>query len=115
MPEIPPLFDNGDIFADYLSKAEIFNSYFALQCTPLDDNDETPSLCLRTPLSLSTINVSEEQTPHMIRAMGPSKARDGDSISAHMINIFDSSIVSPLKIIFDTCICERRFPEECKK
>ena len=115
MPVIPPLFDNGDIVCDYLSKAEIFNSYFALQYTPLDVNDETPSLCLRTPLSLSIINVSLEQILHMIWAMGPSKARDWDGISAHMINIFDSSIVSPLKIIFDTCICERRCPEECKK
>ena len=45
--------DNGDNISDYLNKADIFNSYFALhQCTPLDDKDEVTSLCLRTPLGL---------------------------------------------------------------
>ena len=114
MPEISPLFDNGDIVSDYLSKAELFNSYFALQCTPLDDNDEVPSLCLRTPLSLSTIKVSEEQILYMIRVLDPNKACCWDGISSHMIKIGDSSIVSPLEIMFDTCICERTFAEKWK-
>ena len=77
MLEIPPLFHNGDIVSDCLSKVEIFNSYFALQCTPLDDYDEVPSFCLRTPLSFSTIKVSEEQIIYMNRAVYPNKTCGG--------------------------------------
>ena len=28
MPTIPPLFENGEIVADYLNNADIFNNYF---------------------------------------------------------------------------------------
>ena len=74
MPTIPPLFDNGEIVTDYLSKAEIFNNYFASQCTPFDENDEVPHLRLRTPLSLSFVTFSQEKILDLIRALNPNKA-----------------------------------------
>ena len=115
MSEILPLFDNDDIVSDYLNKAEMFNSYFALQCTALDGNAEVPSLHLRTPLSRSTIKISGEKILEMIRTLDPNKACGWDGISSHMIKICESSIVAPLKITFDTCIRERTFPEKWKK
>ena len=61
MPNLPPLFENGEIVTDYSSKAEIFNTYFASQCTPFDENDVVPNIQLRTPLSLSLVIISEEK------------------------------------------------------
>ena len=49
------LLENGEIVTDYSSKAEIFNTYFASQCTPFDENDVVPNIQLRTPLSLSLV------------------------------------------------------------
>ena len=37
MPIIPPLLENDEIVFDYAKKAELFNDYFANQCTPLDN------------------------------------------------------------------------------
>ena len=71
VPEMPPLFDNGDIVSDYLNKAEIFKNYFALQCTALNGNHEVPSFHLGTSLSLSTIKISEAQILEMIRTLDP--------------------------------------------
>ena len=56
----PPLSDNGEIVTDYLSKAEIFNDYFASQCTPFDETDVVPCLQLRTQLKLSSVIYSKE-------------------------------------------------------
>ena len=56
MPTIPPLFENGEVVTDYSSKAEIFNNYFAAQCTPLDDGIDLPRVELRTPLTLSLLH-----------------------------------------------------------
>ena len=35
IPSIPPLFANGQIVTDFLSKADIFNTFFSQQCTDI--------------------------------------------------------------------------------
>ena len=52
MPVIPPLLDNGELVTDYQCKADIFNNYFASQCTPLDNFDGVPEVPQRTHLFL---------------------------------------------------------------
>ena len=78
MPTIPPLSDNGEIVTDYFGKAEIFNNYFASQCTPLDDNDELPLFLSRTPLSLSSVTISTEKILDLIRSLDPNKSSGFD-------------------------------------
>ena len=96
MPTIPPLMENGEIITDYLGKAEIFNNYFASQCTPLDENDELPPLRVLTPLSLSSITISSEKILDIIRRLDPNKSSGWDGVSSRMIKICDSSIVTPI-------------------
>ena len=112
MPNIPPLFENGEIVTDYSSKAEIFNAYFASQCTPFDENDVVPNIQLRTPLSLSLDIISEEKMIDIIRALDPNKSSGWDGLSPRMIKICDSSITKPIKIIFETCIREGIYPDK---
>ena len=81
LPTIPPLLDNGEIITDFHSKAEIFNKYFALQCTPLDDKDEVPFFHSRTPLTLSSVPVSQEKIIGAIRALDPNKSSGWDGVS----------------------------------
>ena len=114
LPIIPPLFDNGEIVTDYLSKAEIFNTYFASICTPFDNGDEIPQLPLKTALSLQSISISQEKILSIIRALNPNKSSGWDKVSPRMITICDSSIVIPLQIIFETCIREGIFPDKWK-
>ena len=62
MPDILPLFDNGEIF-----------DHFALQCTPFDEGDVVPNVQLRTPLSLS--NGWDGLSPRMIKICDSSIAK----------------------------------------
>ena len=114
MPNIPPLFENGEIVTGYSSKAEIFNTYFASQCTPFDENDVVPNIQLRTPLRLSLVIISEEKMIDIIRALDPNKSSGWDGLSPRMIKICDSSITKPIKIIFETCIREGIYPDKWK-
>ena len=99
---------------DYSEKAEIFNKYFAAQCTPLGESDELPNILPKTNLSLTTLHVSEEKILAIIRGFDPNKSSGWDNLSPRMLKMCHSSIVSPLKIIFETCIREGVFPEKWK-
>ena len=108
------MFEDGEIITDYLDKAEIFNNYFASQCTPLNENDELPQLHVRTHLSLSSITITSDKILDIIRRLDPHKSSGWDSVSARMIKICDSSIATPIQIIFKTCIREGTFPDMWK-
>ena len=58
--------------------------------------------------------ITSEKILSIIRALDPNKSSGWDKVSPRMIKICDSSIVIPLKIIFETCIREGIFPEKWK-
>ena len=64
---------------------------------------------------LSNTNISEEKLLRVIRALNPSKAYGWDGISVRMIKICDSSLVLPLKMIFELCLIKCSFPEAWKR
>ena len=101
MSLISPLFENVDIVTDYLSKAEIFNTYFATQCTPFDESDEVTQLPLITYSSLTSIKITEEKILSIIRGLDPNKSSGWDKLYPRMITICDSCIVALFKIIFE--------------
>ena len=57
---ITPIFDNGTLVSNFKNKAEIFNKYFAKQCTPLENDSILPLMvnCM-TENRLSTFVIDE--------------------------------------------------------
>ena len=47
IPVIPPIFHDNKYITDFKQKAEIFNSHFSKQCSPLINNSKIPSECSR--------------------------------------------------------------------
>ena len=94
MPIIPPLLENDEIVFDYAKKAELFNDYFANQCTPLDNASVLPPFEYKTLHRLSTFSITNEMIINIIRSLDPNKSSGWDNISSHMIKICDSSIYS---------------------
>ena len=45
IPVVPPTFQDNKYIRDFKQKAEIFNSHFSKQCTPLINNSKIPSEC----------------------------------------------------------------------
>ena len=44
IPSILPLLVNGEMISNFSKKAEIFNKFFASQCTPLSNTSTLPPL-----------------------------------------------------------------------
>ena len=57
IPCIPPLFHDNKFITDFKEKSEIFNSFFAKQCSLIDNGSTLPSLFpLITEKSLSDVH-----------------------------------------------------------
>ena len=56
IPAIPPLLVNGDLIATFSEKDDLFNKFFADQCTPLN---KLPPLYLEIDKKLCNLSINE--------------------------------------------------------
>ena len=64
---------------------------------------------------LSTIDFSTDDIVKIIRNLDPNKAHGHEMISIRMIEICDTSICRPLKLIFQSCLESGSFPMNGKR
>ena len=116
IPGIPPLLHNGRFTMDFKEKAELFNDFFTRQYSLFNDNSRLSSvLTKKTCKSLSSVEFSKYDILKIIRNLNPNKAHGHDIISIGMLKICDESICKPLRIIFQLCLENGKFPSEWKK
>ena len=98
------------------TKANIFNKFFAEQCTPLKNDSKLPSnQIFLTQSPLSFIDFSEDEILKIIRALNIYKAHGHDDISIRMIKICDKSLLKPLIILFQNSTKSSYYPDAWKK
>ena len=114
IPIIPSLWENSIFVSDCADKAELFNNCFASQCTPLDTGSVLPQFQLKTRHTLTDILFDDVTILGIIRSINPIKSSGWDSISPRMLKICDSSIVKPIRFIFETCLKTGIFPGKWK-
>ena len=120
IPIIPPLWENGIFVSDCADKAELFNNLFASQPPPpppphtLDTGSVLPQFQLKTRHTLTDILFDDVTILGIIRSINPIKSSGWDSISPRMLKICGSSIVKPLRFIFETCLKTGIFPGKWK-
>ena len=86
VPNIPPLLVNNELITEFEAKANIFNKYFASQCTTINNNSVLPStLNHLTDDKLSSFNISSEVISQLIKNLDPNKAHGHDEISVKML------------------------------
>ena len=101
IPLIPPLLVNDKFVTDMKTKADIFNKFFAEQCTPLkNDSKILINEIFLTQSRLSSLDFNEDEILKIIRALNIHKAHGHDDISIRMIKICDKSLLKPLTILF---------------
>ena len=83
IPLIPPLFHGNEYVTDFKKKAELFNSFFAKQCSlvlPLNLHFTTKKL-------LDTLTFSNNDIEKIIQNLDQNKAHGHDKISIRKIKI----------------------------
>ena len=74
IPKIPPIRHNNTFLTDTLVKANIFNSFFAKQCSLIETGSELPAKYLLTHHRLESVNLDLAKILSAIRAFDVSKA-----------------------------------------
>ena len=100
-PLIPPLSVNNNFITDIKTKANIFNKFFAEQCTPLKNDGVLPvNQMFLTQSRLGTLDFNENEILKIIRALNIHKVHGHDDIPIRMIQICDRALTKPLIILF---------------
>ena len=113
IPIIPPLYHNGNFITDFCQKAELFNSFFAEQCSILLNSSKLPTnLAPRTDQSLTSINFSQDDILKIIQNLNSNKVHGPDKINILMIKICIKLLCKPLEMTFKSCILKGEYPSE---
>ena len=116
IPCIPPLFHQNKYVTDFKKKAELFNCFFAKQCSIINNSSEPPSsIWKKTDKSISTVTFTSDDIATLIQNLDPNKAHGHDMLSIRMLKLCGKSICKPLDLILQSCIKHGEFPTERKK
>ena len=97
IPSVPSLLVNGEMISNFSKKAELFNKFFASQCTPLLNTNTLPPLTIRTDKRLSSLKINEDDILSIIKSLNSNKSHGLD------------------KLIFKASMQEGVFPDCWKK
>ena len=96
IPCIPPIYYNDKFVSDIKKKYDLFNSYFADQCTPLINGSKFPSvLTVQTESHLESYHFSADHIGDIIKELDPNKAHGHDMISICMLKLCGDSTWKP--------------------
>ena len=101
---------------DIQTKANIFNKFFADQCTSLKNGSVLPkNQIFLTQSRICTLDFNEEELMKIIRNLKVHKAHGQDDISIRMIKICDKSILKPLILLFENSMKSSYYPDIWKR
>ena len=116
IPCIPPVFHDNKFVIDFREKAELFNTFFAEQCSLPKNNSELPNnLLFLTEKRLSNVQISNENIMKIVNNLDANKVHGHDMISIRMLKLCSPSLCKPLSIIFKSCLSQMKFSMEWKK
>ena len=114
IPCIPPIFHENRFVTNFKEKAELFNSFFAKQCSIIDNGSEIPFF-LHPKTNKSFITFTEKDIEKVIQNLDSNKAHGHDMTSIRMLKICDKSIIKLLLIIYKKYLEKGCFLNEWKK
>ena len=116
IPCISPIFHDKKFVTDFTLKADLFNSFFAKQCSIIENNSVFPSSANSiTDQYLATIEFTKDDVKRIICKLDPNKAHGHDIISIRTLKMSGKAITEPLFKIFKDCLKRGIFPDDWKK
>ena len=96
-PCTPPLFHQIKYVTDFKKKAELFNCFFAKQCSIVNNSSELPAdIWRKTDKSILTVTFTSDDIATLIQNLDPNKAHGHDMLSICMLKLRGKSICKPL-------------------
>ena len=115
IPIISPLLIDDNFVTDIQTKANIFNTFFAEQCTPLNSSVFPANQMFFIRSRLNCINFNEDEILKIIRALNILKVHGHDDIFIRMIKICDKSLLKPLILLFENSTKSFCYPDIWKR
>ena len=116
IPYFPPIYHNNNCITDFKEKSQIFNDFFAKQCTLVENTTKLPTnFFKRTNNFLPIISLTKDGIAKIIKNLNPNKAHGFDMISIRILKICGDSILKPLELIFKSSLENGKFPIKWKK
>ena len=117
IPLIPPLLVDDKHVTDIKTKANIFNEYFAEQCTLLKNNSVLPiNQTFLTQSRLTSLDFNEEEILKISRTLNIHKAHAHDHFfSIRMMKICDQLLLKPLIFLFQNTAKLSSYPDLWKR
>ena len=70
---VPPLLVNDEMISNFSKNTELFNKFFASQCTRLSNTSTLPPLTIRTDKRLSSLKINEDDILSIIKSLNSNK------------------------------------------
>ena len=116
IPLIPPLLIDNKFVTDIQTKANIFNKFFAEQCTPLRNGSVLPvNQMFLTQARLKSLDFKDVEILKIIRALSINNAHGYDDISISMIKVCGKSLLKPLILLFKNSFQSSCYPDIWKR
>ena len=95
-------------------KVKLFNEYFTKQCKSIISTSILPPQHLLTDKTIDHISIRSDEIISLIRNLNPNKATGSDGISGKMLLLCDTSVVLPLRVIFQNILVTSKYPDMWK-
>ena len=73
---MPPILTDGKLVSYLKMKSELFNSHFAVQCTPVKNANASPKFKYRTDKRLNSFTINENNIFLIIKNLNADKAHE---------------------------------------
>ena len=105
VPCIPPIFHHNKFVTDFSKKADLFNFFFAKQCSIIENINVFPSSAIPVTCQyLENIEFTKDDIKRIICKLNPYKAYGHDMISICMLKMSRDAIIEPYFKIFKNCL-----------
>ena len=106
-----PLFYQNRYITKCKDQAELFNTFFANQCSLINNSSVLLSLLFkRTENVISSIDFGSDDIAKIIYSLDPNKSHGHDMISIRMFKICSNSIYKPSLVNFPILYWKREIP-----
>ena len=115
VPCIPSFFHNNKCVTDFKEKSQIFNSFFANQCSQTKQQHITIWIKVTYATYFNFLWLSKSDILQIINYQDSNKVHGHDMINIRMLKLCGEAICRTLNIIFKTCLNTGKFPSEWKR